>query len=304
MVKTSIPWRSYLLLICTALFWSGNFVLARGIRELIPPISLNFWRWAGALALLLPFTLPRLYRQRHLLRRHWRWLTLMSIPSVVLFNTFIYAALQSASATNTMLVNAVTPVFIVLLAWLVFRDRLAPRQILGVCLSLAGLLFIITRGEWAVLSQLRYARGDLWTLGAALAWALYSVFLRQRPAEIDPLAFLSAIIALGVLILLPFYLAEAALKGGFAVDGASLASIAYVCVFPSLLAYLFWNRGVERVGPGRAGIFMHLMPVFGIVLAALFLGERLSAYHLGGMVLIFSGIALTTYPVAKPRNSP
>jgi drug/metabolite transporter (DMT)-like permease len=196
-----------------------------------------------------------------------------------------------------MLVNATTPVFIVLLAWLVFRDRLAPRQIVGVCLSLAGLLFIITRGEWTVLSQFRFARGDLWTLGAALAWALYSVFLRQRPADLDPLAFLSAIIALGVLILLPFYLVEAVLKGGFAVDGASLASIAYVCVFPSLLAYLFWNRGVERVGPGRAGIFMHLMPVFGLVLAALLLGERLSAYHLGGMVLIFSGIALTTYPV-------
>jgi drug/metabolite transporter (DMT)-like permease len=304
MAKTSIPWRSYLLLTCTALFWSGNFVLARGIRELIPPVSLNFWRWAGALVLLLPFSLPRLHRQRHLLSRHWRWLTLMSIPSVVLFNTFIYAALQSVSATNTVLVNATTPVFIVLLAWLVFRDRLAPRQIVGVCLSLTGLLFIITRGEWVVLSRFHFARGDLWTLGAALSWALYSVFLRQRPADLDPLTFLSAIIALGVLILLPFYLVEAALKGGFSLDGASLASIAYVCVFPSLLAYLFWNRGVERVGPGRAGIFMHLMPVFGLVLAALFLGERLSTYHLGGMVLIFSGIALTTYPVAKPRKTP
>jgi drug/metabolite transporter (DMT)-like permease len=303
MAKTSIPWRSYLLLTCTALFWSGNFVLARGIRELIPPISLNFWRWTGALMLLLPFTLPRLRRQRHLLRRHWRWLTLMSIPSVVCFNTFIYAALHSVSATNTILVNAMTPVFIVLLAWLIFRDRLAPRQIFGVCLSLVGLLFIITRGEWAILSQFRFAGGDLWTLGAALAWAIYSIFLRQRPSGIDPPTFLSAIIALGVVILLPFYLAEVALKGGFAVDAASLASIAYVCVFPSLLAYLFWNRGVERVGPGRAGIFMHLMPVFGIVLAALFLGERLRAYHLGGIVLIFSGIVLTTYPVLprKPK---
>jgi drug/metabolite transporter (DMT)-like permease len=302
MANTSIPWRSYLLLTCTALFWSGNFVLARGVRELIPPVSLNFWRWTGALMLLLPFTLPRLSRQRRLLRRHWRWLTLMSIPSIVLFNTFIYAALHSASATNTILVNAMTPVFIVLLAWLIFGDRLAPRQIVGVGLSLIGLLFIITRGELTLLTQFHFARGDLWTLGAALAWAVYSVFLRQRPAEIDPPTFLSAIIALGVLILLPVYLTELVLKGGFAVDGASLASIAYVCVFPSLLAYLFWNRGVERVGPGRAGIFMHLMPVFGILLAALFLGERLSAYHFGGMALIFSGIALTTYPVSRARK--
>jgi len=299
-VKRSIPWRSYLLLTCTALFWSGNFVLARGIRELIPPVSLNFWRWTGALLIILPFTLPRLRRQQHLLRSHWRWLALMSVPSIVLFNTFIYAALQSASATNTVLVNATTPVFIVLLAWLTFRERLHPRQLGGVFLSLGGLIFIISRGEWALLSQLRFAPGDPWTLGAALSWAIYSILLRQRPAGIDPPTFLTAIIALGVVILLPLYLVELTIKGGFSIDAASLASIAYVCVFPSLLAYLFWNRGVERVGPSRAGIFMHLMPVFGILLAALFLDERLSTYHTIGMGLIFTGIGLTTYPPSPP----
>lgn len=295
----NIPWRPYLLLTCTALFWSGNFILARGIREMIPPVSLNFWRWSGALILLLPFTLPRLRRQHRRLQRHWRWLILMSIPSIVLFNTFIYIALQSTSATNTVLVNAMTPIFIVLLAWLAFGDRLSPRQVIGVFISLGGLLFIITRGDWAILSQFSFARGDLWTLGACLVWAIYSVLLRQRPAGIDPLSFLTAIIAIGVLILLPFYLVELSVKGGFSVNMASLASIAYVCVFPSLLAYLFWNRGVELLGPGRAGIFMHLMPVFAIILASLFLDERLSAYHLGGILMIFSGIALTTYPVTK-----
>lgn len=296
----TIPWRSYLLLTSTALFWSGNFILARGIREMIPPVSLNFWRWTGALILLLPFTLPRLRRQQAHLRRHWRWLTLMSVPSIVLFNTFLYTALQSASATNTVLVNAITPIFIVLLAWLIFGDRLSPRQVSGVFLSLGGLLFIITRGDWALLGQFSFARGDLWTLAAGLTWAIYSVLLRQRPAGIDPLAFLTAIVALGVVMLLPFYLMELSLKGGFGVDLTNLASIAYVSIFPSLLAYIFWNRGVELVGPGRAGIFMHLMPVFAILLASLFLDEHLRIYHLGGMLLIFGGIALTTYPAATP----
>jgi drug/metabolite transporter (DMT)-like permease len=225
----------------------------------------------------------------------------MSIPSIVLFNTFIYVALQSASATNTALVNATTPVFIVLLARLLFRDRLSTRQLAGVFISLGGLLFIITRGELQVLSQISFAPGDLWPLGASLSWALYSNLLRQRPAGIDPLTFLTAIVALGVVILLPFYLLELFLRGGFALNGASLASIVYVSVFPSLLAYLFWNRGVDSVGPGRAGIFMHLMPVFAILLAAIFLGERLSGYHLGGIGLIFTGIALTTYPGTKTR---
>ena len=300
MAKPPVPWRPYLLLTLTALFWAGNFVLARGIRELIPPVSLNFWRWTGALFILLPFTLPRLRRQQTLLRRHWRWLALMSVPSIVLFNTFIYAALQSASATNTVLVNATTPIFIVLLAWLAFKERLNPRQLSGVFLSLGGLVFIISRGEWALLNQLRFAPGDLWTLGAALSWSIYSILLRQRPDGIDLLAFLTAIIALGVVILLPLYLVELSIRGGFSLNAASLAGIAYVCIFPSLLAYLFWNRGVERVGPARAGIFMHLMPVFGILLAALFLDERLSDYHMIGMGLIFTGIGLTTYPVSRP----
>lgn len=301
MTKTAFPLRAYLLLTCTALFWAGNFVLARGIRELIPPVSLNFWRWVGALILLLPFTLPRLHRQRTLLRRHWAWLTLMSVPSIVLFNTFIYAAVRSVSATNTALVTATTPIFIVLLAWLRYGDRLSPRQFAGVFLSLGGMLFIISRGELQVMARLQFAYGDLWTLGAALSWALYSNLLRQRPASIDPLSFLTAIIALGVLILLPFYLLEVAFRGGFSITGNSLASIAYVSVFPSLLAYLFWNRGVDQVGPSKAGIFIHLMPVFAIVLAASLLGERLKGYHLSGIVLIFTGIALTTYPVKKIR---
>ena len=304
MATSTFPWRSYLLLTCTVLFWSGNFVLARGIRELIPPVSLNFWRWTGALILILPVALPRLHRQRHLLRRHCRWLALMSLPSIVFFNTFIYAALQSASATNTVLVNATTPIFIVLLARGLFGERLTPRQSTGVLVSLGGLLFIISRGDWAVLGQFSFVTGDLWTLGASLSWAIYSVQLRQRPAGIDPLVFLTAIIALGVVLLLPVYLAEWYLRGGFPVTPASLASIAYVCVFPSLLAYLFWNRGVSRVGPARAGIFMHLMPVFGILLATLFLDEVLRRYHLAGILLIFTGIAMTTYPVGTPRRTP
>jgi drug/metabolite transporter (DMT)-like permease len=287
-------WLPYLLLTLTALFWSGNFVLGRGIRELIPPVSLNFWRWAGALLILMPLAMPRLRRQWPLVRQNWRLLALLSIPAISLFSTFIYTALQSTTTTNTVLVNAMTPIFIGLAGWMMFGVRMRPRQVVGVLISLAGLLFLITRGDWTTLTRFAFSRGDLWTLGAASAWAFYSVMLRKRPLAMDPLVFLAALTALGLLFLLPFYLLELGAKGGFAVSWAGMGGIAYMAVFPSVLAYIFWNRGVDMVGANRAGIFIHLMPVFTILLAAIFLGERLHPYHLMGMGLIFTGIALTS----------
>lgn len=291
-------WLPYLLLTLTVFFWSGNFVLGRGIREIIPPVSLNFWRWTGALVILLPFGLPRIVRQWSVVRKHWLLLTLMSIPSISIFNTFIYKALQTATSTNTVLVNAMTPIFIGLTARLVFGVRMTRLQMFGVLISITGLVFIISKGDWGMLLRLSFAPGDLWTLGAALAWAVYSVMLRLRPMEMDPLTFLTAIVALGLFFLSPFFIWELSIEGGFALSGSTVASIAYVCIFPSVASYIFWNRGVALVGANRAGIFIHLMPVFTILMAALFLGERLHLYHLLGIALIFSGIALVTRQAA------
>lgn len=292
-------WVPFVLLTLTVLFWSGNFVIGRGIRELIPPVSLNFWRWTGALAVLLPFTLSRTIRQWPLVRRHWLLLASMSIPSIAIFNAFIYTALQSTTTTNTVLVNAMTPIFIGLAAWLIFRVRMARRQLIGVLVSLGGLVFLMTRGNWMVIQNLTFSTGDLWTLGAGVSWALYSVMLRLRPIQMDPLVFLTGLIVFGLIFLLPVYLWELSVKGGFVLSVPSLAGVAYVCVFPSVLSYIFWNRGVEMVGANRAGVFFHLMPVFSIIMAAGFLGERLHLYHLFGMALIFGGIALTAWPVRR-----
>ncbi len=288
------PWLPYLLLTLTVLFWSGHLVLGRGIRDLIPPMSLNFWRWTGAFIILLPFGLPRVINQRKLLRQNWKLLALLSIPSITIFNAFIYTALQSTSAINTVLVNAMVPVFIGLTAWLVFGERMGGQQIAGVSVSLTGLVFIVTRGEFAMLKGLAFSHGDLWTLAAGLSWAIYSVMLRRRPARMDPIAFLTVMVAFGLCFSLPFYLWELGVKGGFSLSTASVASIAYVCIFPSVLSYIFWNGGVGMVGANRAGIFFHLMPVFSILLAVLFLGEQPRLFHLIGMILIFTGIALTT----------
>jgi drug/metabolite transporter (DMT)-like permease len=294
---------AYLLLVLTVLFWSGNFVLARGVHELIGPFSLAFWRWLGALVVVLPFTLAGLRRQRALLMGHWKLLLLLSLLSVTFFSIFIYIALDATTAVNTVLVNSFTPVLIVCASWIGFREAITVRQALGVMISLAGLLWILCKGEVAALLGIRFSVGDLWTLAAGVSWAVYSVLLRKRPAGIEQTTFLASLILFGTLLLLPFFIFEG-LNSGFTVPTTpSLAAgIAYMAIFPSLLSYLFWNRGISEVGANRAGIFVHLMPVFTTVMAFLFLDERLHSYHLPGILLIFFGIFLTTYRIVPPRS--
>jgi drug/metabolite transporter (DMT)-like permease len=289
-------WMAYLLLTLTVLFWAGNFILGRGVRQMIPPVSLNFWRWVGALTILLPFGLPRLWRHRQHLFKHWKLVALLSIPAIVCFNAFIYKALQTTTAINTTLVNAMIPVFIALIAWAVCGEKLGAHQLTGVLISLLGLLFIVTRGDLMLLKGLTLSAGDLWTLGASFAWAAYSVALRKRPEAMDPIAFLTLLILFGLLFSLPWYLWELSTVGGFDLTPETIASMAYVALFPSVLSFIFWNSSVQQVGANRAGIFIHLMPVFSILLAIAFLDERLQAFHVVGIGLIFSGIVLTTWP--------
>ena len=285
---------AYLLLTGSALFWSGNFVLGRGVNEFIPPVALAFWRWTGALIILLPFSIKGLIRQRAELRKNIGILTVLAILSVTNFNTFIYNALQTTTVANTVLVNSTTPIFIVLVAWIGFKDRFTARQTIGVFISFVGLVWIVSRGQPAILLDLQFSKGDLWTLAAALSWALYTVLLRKRPENMAPLPFLTALIGIGLVFLLPVYLWE--LRSGitFHFSSTVAASFVYVAIFPSVLSYIFWNRAVAIVGPSKAGIFMHLMPVFSIMLAFILLGESLAFYHLIGIMLIFIGIALIT----------
>ena len=285
----------YLLLTLSALFWAGNAVMARALHHLLPPATMAFWRWVLALLLLSPIVVRPMYEQRTLLRENWMRLALLGVLGVGCYNTFLYAALQTTTATNGVLISSITPLLIVLIGRVLFGVRMTRRQQYGLLLSLVGVVGIVSRGDVAVLEQLDFNQGDLLLIGCVFTWALYSVLLRWRPAGIDTLAFLGAAVIGGILLLmLPLYLVELA-SGRVAVwNAATGAGMVYFAVFPSILAYLFWNRGVQQVGANRAGLFLYLIPVFGIVLAILFLGERLHFFHLIGAVLIFTGIAIST----------
>lgn len=284
----------YLLLVLTTLFWSGNFVLGRAVHAVFAPFTLSFWRWAVALAILLPFVWSTLRQQAPLLRRHWPILLLLSVLGVVNFNTFVYIGLQATTATNAVIMLSVTPVLIVALSFLLLRQTVTRWQALGILVSLAGVLVIVGRGDLEALLARRVNPGDLWVLAAVFSWALYSVCLRWRPAGLRPLDFQAATMVIGVIILTPLYGWDLAHDRIFSLNVATAGSILYLALFPSILAYIFWNRAVAELGANRTGQFLHLMPVFGAVLSMIFLGERLYAFHGAGIAMIALGIWLAT----------
>ena len=284
----------YLLLVFTTLFWSGNFVISRGMHAVMPPLALSFWRWSLALIILLGLSHRHLWRQRELIRSNSRFIFWQGLFGVAGFNTLLYLAMQHTTVINAVLVNSCIPVLIALFSWRLYRETLHPRQWLGIFVSLSGVVLIMCKGDMTMLVQVSFNRGDLLVLGAAVVWALYSTRLKQYPRDLDPLVYLTSITVVGLSAIGPLYLLELHQGKGFVVRGGTMLTIGYVAVFASVLAFIFWNRAVRAVGANKAGPFVHLMPVFSSILAVLFLGETPAWYQGQGLLLIFSGILLTT----------
>jgi drug/metabolite transporter (DMT)-like permease len=293
----------YFLLVLTTLFWSGNFVLSRGMHADIPPLGLSFWRWSVALAILSTFGVRHLWQQRTLVRDHLGFIVMQGLLGVAGFNTLIYLAIQSTTAINAVLVNSCIPVLIALFSWILYREVMSPRQCFGVLISLGGVLLIISRGDMAQLLAVKFNRGDLLVLAAAFIWALYSANLRRYPKGLHPFAYQSGIVIIGLVAILPFYVMEVAGGRTMTINVPTIIAILYVALFASVLAFIFWNRAVRSLGANRAGPFIHLMPVFSTILAVVFLGETIHPYHLKGIVLIFSGILMTTVLVKRERKA-
>jgi len=285
----------YLLLSLTAFFWSLNWVIGRAMAGHVTPFALTFARWLVALAAMLPFAWKELVEHRDTIRRHWRAVAWLALWGTGPYNVFAYYGLQYTTATNGVILNSSVPILIILIGWAIYRDRVTRVQALGVAISLAGVLAILTRGDLSVLARFSLNRGDLILLAGMACWATYTVLLRTKPPELPGLALLACCSIVGLILLLPGVVIEMAfLDGRFEVTPANLGAMVYLGVFPSFVAYLFWNRGVAEVGSNVAGIFMHLMPLFGALLAAVFLDERIRPFHVAGMALILAGVALTT----------
>ena len=287
----------YLLLTLTNLFWAGNWIIGRAFRGELPPIALSFWRWVVALLCLLPLSLPHVRRDWPQLRAAWPWLLLYGALGTGGYNALAYGGLQYTTAINGTLLNSFVPIMIVLISWAMLGKRLHGREAAGILVSFIGVLGIVAHGELQRLRELTLNVGDLWILASVLAWSAYTLLLSRRPL-VHPLAFVTAISVTGLIFLSPFYLWEMAQGRNVTPTPGAIAGIIYTGVFPAFLGYILWNRAVAEVGAARAGLFMHLVPAFGIVLAMIFLDEKPAFYHAVGIGLIFAGIWLNTRRVA------
>ncbi|MCX7167145.1 MAG: DMT family transporter [Rhodocyclales bacterium] len=283
----------YLLLTLANLLWAGNWIIGRAFRGELPPIALSFWRWVVALLCLLPLSLPHVRRDWPQLHAVWPWLLLYGALGTGGYNALAYLGLQYTTAINGTLLNSFVPIMIVLISWLLLGKRLHAREAAGILVSFIGVLGIVARGDLQHLRELALNVGDLWILASVLAWSAYTLLLSHRPA-VHPLSFLTAISVTGLLFLFPFYLWEMAQGRHITPTPGAIAGIVYTGVGPAFLGYILWNRGVAEVGAARAGLFMHLVPAFGIVLSMIFLDEKPAPYHAVGIGLIFAGIWLNT----------
>ena len=282
-----------LLLSLTSLFWAANTVLGRFVVGHVPPITLAFIRWSGAAAILLPFAARHLARDWPAIRKQAGTMALLSFTGFSVYNTLAYWGLQYTTAINGLLLQSVSPLFVAMWTFVLFGDRLTVRQACGICVSLSGVLVIVCHGSLAVLLGIQFNRGDVCFVVALLVYGFYAAYLRKRP-PIHPFSFLTAAMGTGAVFLVPAVVWEIAGGRIVVLDTESVASFAFVCLFPSLLGYLFLNRGIELIGANRAAPFIHLVPVFGSTLAILLLGERFELFHAVGYGLVFAGITVAT----------
>ena len=295
---SAAPWANalapYLILSIAPLCWAGNIVLARGVADILPPVAFAFWRWTLAFILILPFTLRQLLQDWNEVTRRWKMLLLLAVLGISSFNTLLYTAVHTTTAINGALIQSSMPAVIVLLGLVLYREKITMRQMFGVLLCIIGACLIVLRGDLNALLTMSFVQGDLLMILAVAFYGLYSALLRRRPA-IHPRSFLAATFCLGAAGLFPVYLAELATVGHLALSRNTVASILYVAIFPSIVAYFCWNKGVDVVGPNRAGLFINLIPVFASLLSVGLLGESIELFHVGGMAFIIGGMALFYY---------
>lgn len=286
---------AYWLLLITPLFWAGNVVSTRAIYDESSPLVLAFLRWSVAFLLISPWAVPALIRQWREIRDSMKVLISLSLFGVAFFNSFIYLGVQSTTATNTALFQGIIPVLILMLNRMFYAEPVSKLQWVGVFASIFGIIILVSKADLGRLLSLEFNRGDLWIALAVSSWAVYSVGLRHKPREVEPFTFFAFSVLVGVIVLLPVAIWE---QGSLSVPELSTRAwgvVGYISIFPSIVAYLFWNRGVAELGASTAGLFINLIPVFGLGLAVIFLKETIHGYHLAGIILIVVGVWLAVF---------
>lgn len=284
-----------LLLSLVSLFWAGNQIVGRAAAGEVPPIMLGCLRWVLATLFILPFAWHSLRKDWPVVRAKIGMLAFLGIVGGGAINTLSYIGLNYTTAMNALILNSSAPIFIVLFCFLIFGDRITLLQIAGIFVSIAGVLSVVLAGDFSALASFTLNRGDALIMLGMASWGVYTAFLRKRPA-IAPLSFAATTFAAAAIANMPLVAVEALVGYAPRPSLFALLAVGYAGIFPSVIAYTLYNRSVELIGGSRAGVFTHLVPLFGAVLAFTFLGETPGLHHAVGFALILAGIWLASRP--------
>ena len=290
-----------LLLTLCVLLWSANFIIGRYLHEDVEPVQLAFFRWSGAAIIIFPILFNNFAKISKAIKENFLVLNVLAVLGITAFNTILYVALNYTKATNALLINSFVPIIILILSLFILKVKIRKVQLLGILLSTFGVIFLILRGDFSTLLTLKLNQGDLFVLISSFTWALYSVLVKFRPKELSDFEFFTSIVYIGLFWLsLVYMLMGYSIKEDIYLVQNHYVAFIYVALFPSVISYYFWHKGIHEIGANKTGQFTHLMPLFGSILAYLFLNERLSLYHIIGAVFIGTGIYLSLF--SKEKN--
>jgi len=285
---------AYFLLILTTIFWSGNFIVgkAASIYE-IPPFSLNFYRWFFAGLILMPFTIKELINKKNYIFSNLGFFIILGITSITIFNSIVYYSLYYTQVISGVLMISTIPVWIIFISSMLNIEKTNIFQIIGVALSLTGVIFIITKADIDLIKNLDFNKGDLTMVIAMFSWALYSSLLKKKKYEISQITLLQVVIITGLIFLIPIYFIEMSMGNLIKLGKPFYLTLSYVVLFPGLASFFFWIKGIGIIGANRAGAFLHLMPIFGAIMAMVIFDEKFMFYHFLGAIFIIAGITLS-----------
>ena len=285
---------AYLLLILTTIFWSGNFIVGKAASMYsIPPFSLNFYRWFFAGLILMPFTIKEIINKKEYIFKNIGFFIILGITSITIFNSIVYYSLYYTQVISGVLMISTIPVWIIFISSILKIEKTNIFQIIGVALSLTGVIFIITKADLELIKNLDFNKGDLTMVIAMFSWALYSALLKKKKYEISQITLLEVVIISGLIFLIPIYLIEMSMGYTINLEKPFYLTLGYVVFFPGLASFFFWIKGISIIGANRAGAFLHLMPIFGAIMAILIFNEKFMFYLFLGAMFIVAGITLS-----------
>lgn len=282
-----------LLAILATIIWSGNFIIARGVINDIPPVTLSFYRWLSATIILFPFAWKYFTKEVHLVKTNIGYFLLASVTGVSMFNTFVYIAAHFSEAINMAILGTCSsPIMSVILARIFLKEKITTLRVTGILICVAGILLLLSKGSFETLMNFRFTKGDWWILAAAFAFAIYNTTVRKKPREMHPVNFLFVVFLLGTLLLIPFYYSEFNSQGGITISLSNLGAILYLGLGASVICFLIWNKAIVALGSGRTALFGNLIPVFSSIEAVILLNEKITNIHIFSFILVVTGLVI------------